>query len=51
MIHVGWSDIVKSFVVALAVVNEAGHRPPEDLRAVIEEQIHLGLGRPEDNLP
>ena len=53
MIHIGWSDIVQSFVVALAVVvvNEAGHRLPEDLRAVIEEQVHLGLGRTEDNLP
>ena len=51
--HIGWSDIVQSFVVALAVVvvNEAGHRLPEDLRAVIEEQVHLGLARTEDNLP
>ena len=53
VVHIGWSDIVQSFVVALAVVvvNEAGHRLPEDLRAVIEEQVHLGLGRTEDNLP
>ena len=53
MIHIGWSDIVQSFVVALAVVviNEAGHRLSAGLGTVIDEQVHLGLSHTEDNVP